>query len=184
MKAYWAFLGVVCLTAAGWTNTFYVDSTNGSDANSGLTPQTPWKTVAKVNAATLAAGDSVLFKRGGVWTESLAPAASGVAGNPIQFDAYGQGPAPLLTGYLGLAAGSWTVVSGNVWKATVTSTSMNYVPLGTVWGTKQTSQANVLHDRDWYFALNTLYVSASSNPATYYGNVAAMLLAFTPVIYL
>jgi hypothetical protein len=184
MKAFLAFLGVVCLTATGWANTYYVDSAGGNDGNDGQSLQTPWKTVAKVNAATLVAGDTVLFKRGGVWTESLAPSASGAAGNPIAFDAYGQGPAPLLTGYLGLAAGSWTLVSGNVWKATVTASSMNYVLFGTVWGNKKTAQSSVLRDRDWYFALNTLYVFASANPASYYGNVAAMLLAFGQMIYM
>ncbi len=184
MKTHLAFLGVVCLTAAGWGSTYYVDATGGSDGNSGTSLQTPWKTVAKVNAATLVAGDSVLFKRGGVWTESLAPTASGAAGNPISFDAYGAGPAPLLTGYLGLPTASWTLVSGSVWKATVTASSMNYVLFGTVWGSKKTAQANVLHDRDWYFAVNTLYVFSNGNPGTYYGNVAAMLLAFGQMIYL
>ncbi len=184
MKTNLAFLGVVCLSAASWGSTYYVDSAAGSDSNNGTTLQTPWKTVAKVNAATLAAGDSVLFKRGGVWTESLAPTASGTAGSPIAFDAYGAGPAPLLTGYLGLPAASWTLVSGNVWKATMTASSMNYALFGTVWGRKQTAQANLANDRDWYFALNTLYVFSNGNPAAYYGNVAAMLLAFGQMIYL
>jgi len=88
MKPYLAFLGVVCLTAAGCGSTYYVDSVGGSDANNGTTPQTSWKSVAKVNGTTLAAGDTVLFKRGSVWTESLAPTASGTAGSPISFDAW------------------------------------------------------------------------------------------------
>ena len=185
MRAYLAFLGVVCLAGTGWASTYFVDSAGGNDTNSGQSAQTPWKTVAKVNASTFAAGDSVLFKRGGVWTESLVPPSSGAAGNPIAFDAYGQGSAPLLTGYLGLPTTSWTLVSGSVWKATVTASSMNYLLFGTVWGNKQTAQANVLHDRDWYFASNTLFVfSTTGNPTTYYGNVAAMLLAFGQVIYL
>jgi hypothetical protein len=61
---------------------------------------------------------------------------------------------------------------------------MNYVLFGTVWGRKQTAQANVLHDRDWYFALNTLYVFSNGNPTAYYGSVAAMLVAFGQMIYL
>ena len=85
MKPYLAFLGVVCLTAAGWGSTYYVDSAGGSDSNNGTLQQTPWKTVAKVNAAVLAAGDTVLFKRGGVWTECLAPSASGTAGNDYPY---------------------------------------------------------------------------------------------------
>jgi hypothetical protein len=34
-----------------WSATYYVDATNGNDANSGLSPSTPWKTIAKVNAS-------------------------------------------------------------------------------------------------------------------------------------
>jgi len=184
MKPYLAFLGVVFLTAAGWGSTYYVDSAGGNDSNAGTTQQSPWKTVAKVNAATLVAGDTVLFKRGGLWTESLAPTASGTAGSPISFDAYGAGPAPLLTGYLALPSASWTLVSGSIWKATVTSSSMNYVLFGTVWGRKQTAQSSVLNDRDWYFASNTLFVFSNGNPSAYYGNVAAMLLAFGQMVYL
>jgi hypothetical protein len=185
MRAYLAFLAAVCLAGTSWATTYYVDSAGGNDSNSGLSTQAPWKTVAKVNASTLVAGDAVLFKRGGVWNEILAPTSSGAAGNPISFDAYGQGPAPVLTGYLALPSTSWTLVSGNVWKATATASSMNYALFGTVWGNKQTAQANVLHDRDWYFASNTLYVfSTTGNPAAYYGNVAAMLLAFGQMIYL
>ena len=46
---------------------YYVDAVNGNDSYSGLagafTSGTtgPWKTIAKVNAATLNPGDSVLF---------------------------------------------------------------------------------------------------------------------------
>ena len=49
--------------------TYYVDSVNGGDSNSGLTQAAAWKTIAKVNAANLSAGDSVLFVAGGVWHE-------------------------------------------------------------------------------------------------------------------
>lgn len=80
MEPHLVFLGVVCLSATSWGSTYHVDSAGGSDSNNGTTLQTPWKTVAKVNAATLVAGDTVLFKCGGVWTESLAPTASGTGG--------------------------------------------------------------------------------------------------------
>jgi hypothetical protein len=61
---------------------------------------------------------------------------------------------------------------------------MNYVLFGTVWGRKQTAQSSVLSDRDWYFASNTLFVFSNGNPSAYYGNVAAMLLAFGQMVYL
>lgn len=171
-------------TAAGAT-TYYVDATGGNDGNAGTSAGTAWKTMAKVNGATFAAGDQILFKRGEVWRESLVPPSSGASGNPIVFDAYGLGEAPAITGALEVPAASWTIDSGNVWKASVTATSMSYVLFGTVWGQKQTSKAAVQHDRDFYLASNVLYVysPAATNPATYYGNVAAMLMANGQLVY-
>src|ERR1035437_10476090 len=67
--------------------TFYVDQTGGSDSNSGLTPTLAWKTVGKVNGTTLVAGQSVGFKRGETWRETLTPGQSGSAGSPITFAA-------------------------------------------------------------------------------------------------
>jgi hypothetical protein len=34
-----------------WAATYYVDATNGNDANNGLSIETPWQTIAKVNAS-------------------------------------------------------------------------------------------------------------------------------------
>jgi hypothetical protein len=66
-------------------------ATGGSNANSGLSPATAWKTIAKVNASSFAAGDRILLKRGQVWRERLTVPSSGTAGWPIVFGAYGTG---------------------------------------------------------------------------------------------
>ena len=47
--------------------TYYVDATNGNDSSNGLSPETPWKTIAKVNASSFQPGDQILFKRGEDW---------------------------------------------------------------------------------------------------------------------
>src|SRR5262249_29884243 len=114
-----ALIGAVCifLSAAASATTYYVSSSLGNDGNAGTSPSAAWQTVAKVNAATLAAGDSVLFLRGDAWNESLVPPASGASGNPITFDAYGTGAPPNLTGYYAIPASAWTLVTGNAWKA-------------------------------------------------------------------
>jgi hypothetical protein len=164
--------------------TYYVNATGGNDSNDGLSAATAWETMAKVNGSTFAAGDSILLKRGETWRESLVVPSSGTAGNPIRFDAYGTGAAPTITGRLDLPAAAWSVDSGNVWKATATASSMSFALFESIWGTKQTAKANVLADRDWYFASNTLYVHATSNPATYYGAVAAMLMAGGQLVYI
>ena len=103
---------VMCaISMPAWAATYYVDATGGSDSNDGLTSASAWKTVAKVNASSFAAGDQILFRRGQVWNEGLVPPSSGASGNPIEFDAYGSGVAPTLTGYVNLAAASWTLDS-------------------------------------------------------------------------
>src|SRR6201998_1594639 len=96
-----------CVASAA---TYYVSSSTGSDANSGTATGSAWQTIAHVNGQTFLPGDSILFKRGDVWNESLTPPSSGSSGNPITFDAYGAGAAPNLTGYYAGPAGGWGVV--------------------------------------------------------------------------
>jgi len=182
------------MVGSSWAATFYVDATSGIDTNDGLSTATAWKTVAKVNGATFAAGDQILFKRGQVWNESLAPPSSGASGNPIVFDAYGTGEAPTLTGYVGLPSASWTLDSGNIWKTSITSSSFNYVlfgyigsdgTVGSVWGTKfTTGKSALVAPYQFYFSSNVLYVYATSNPASYYGSMAAMLMTNGQIIYI
>jgi len=196
MKCLVAVVGVCAMAVSSWAATFYVDATNGIDTNDGLSPATAWKTVAKVNGSTFSAGDQILFKRGQVWNESLVPPSSGASGNPIVFDAYGTGEAPTLTGYVGLPSASWTFDSGNVWKTSITSSSFNYVlfgyvgsdgTVGSVWGTKFTSGKSALvAPYQFFFSSNVLYVYSppGTNPATYYGSMAAMLMTNGQIIYI
>ena len=188
---------VVCAMAGtARAATYYVDATGGVDTNDGLSQGTAWKTVAKVNGATFSAGDQILFKRGQVWNESLVPPSSGASGNPIVFDAYGTGEAPTLTGYVPLPASSWTADISNVWKTSITSSSFNYVlfgyigsdgSVGSVWGTKFTSGKSALGSPyQFFFSSNVLYVYSptGTNPATYYGSMAAMLMTNGQIIYI
>jgi hypothetical protein len=78
--------------------TYYIDSTSGTDANSGTSPATAWKTLSKVNASTFQPGDHVLFKSGGVWTGQLWPKGSGTAEHPIIIDRYGGDTLPVING--------------------------------------------------------------------------------------
>ncbi len=78
----------VGITSPGHTS-YYVSSSTGDDTNDGLTPETAWKTVAKVDASTFAAGDKILFKGGDQWLgTTLHPRGSGAAGDPIVLGAY------------------------------------------------------------------------------------------------
>jgi hypothetical protein len=77
--------------------TYYVDATGGSDSNDGVSPSSPWQTIAKVNAASFNPGARILFKRGETWnSEELNPPTSGSSGSYITFGAYGSGVAPII----------------------------------------------------------------------------------------
>ena len=81
--------------------TYYVSQASGDDAASGLAAQAadgagPWKTLAKVAAIQLAAGDRVLLKCGDTWNEELAPKGNGTPANPIVISSYGTGAKPII----------------------------------------------------------------------------------------
>lgn len=74
---------------------FYV-SAAGNDSNDGRTTSTPWLTIGKVNATTLAAGDQVYFRGGDTFTDNLLYlTVSGSASSPIRVGSYGTGRATL-----------------------------------------------------------------------------------------
>ena len=82
---------------SAFAGTFYV-SQQGDDSASGQTIDHAWKTCAKLLKTHFAGGDTVLFQRGGEWHERLEASSDGAAGNPITYDAYGQGPKPRFWG--------------------------------------------------------------------------------------
>jgi hypothetical protein len=80
--------------ATGLASTYYV-SPSGADGNPG-TLDAPWRTVGRVNEATLAPGDAVLFQGGAGFDDTtLMPTSSGTPGAPITFGSYGPGLARL-----------------------------------------------------------------------------------------
>jgi len=100
--------------------TYYVDATGGNDAFAGTSTASPWKTLKQVNGSSFSPGDSVLFKRGESWHESLVIPSSGTAAQPITFGAYGSGDLPLFDGtYANFPQPlQWAQVQGNIYKTT------------------------------------------------------------------
>jgi hypothetical protein len=166
--------------------TYYVSSSAGSDSNNGTSMAMPWQTIGHVNGQTFSPGDSILFKRGDVWNESLATSSSGSSGSPIAFDAYGTGAAPNLTGYYAVPSPAWVHVTGNAWKAPVpaTYTAINFCLFGSVWGQKVAAvSSNLTAWGDFYLASGFVYVFSPENPASYYvGAIVPMALSNVPVI--
>ncbi len=174
-------LALLCGTASA--TTYYVDPA-GSNANDGLSPATPWRTLLKVGISSFQPGDSILFKRDGVWNEWLTPPSSGAAGNLIKFDAYGNGRPPEFTGYYATAASQWTNASGHVWQITLSATQpisqLKFIRFGTIWGNLQTAQTALANDRDWYYDSTNQILSVYSsggNPVTSFGSVTPIILS-------
>jgi hypothetical protein len=176
---------VLELGSSASATTYYVSSSTGSDSNSGTASTAAWQTIAHVNAQTFQPGDSILFRRGDVWNESLVPPSSGTSGNPIAFDAYGNGPAPNLTGYYAVPSSAWINVTGNAWKAAVPSTytAINFCLFGSVWGQKVLfGTGNLTAQWDFYLSSGYLYVYSAGSPATHYNPIVPMALSNVPVI--
>jgi hypothetical protein len=79
----------------GSGNTYYI-APEGNDSNNGLSPDSPWRTIAKVNEKTFEPGDNILFKRGGMWTGKLEIHSSGTESSPILIGAYSSGEKPII----------------------------------------------------------------------------------------
>ncbi|MEO6681587.1 MAG: right-handed parallel beta-helix repeat-containing protein [Ginsengibacter sp.] len=94
----------------------YYVSASGNDSNNGTSTSTPWKTLNKVNSASLQAGDRVLFKRGDTFYGKIKDPLKGRSGSPITFGAYGSGDKPVITGFTTVS--SWTNKGSNIWEST------------------------------------------------------------------
>jgi len=152
------FSQVLCLGSD-----YYIDATDGNDANAGTSTSTAWRSVAKVNSRTFSPGDRILFRRGQVWREQLIIPSSGVSGNPITYGAYGTGNRPALKG--SALPGGWTSYSSTVWRGSLSATP-NQVFFGGVRGTKVSGISSVDSARKWYWSSGVLYVYATSNPGS------------------
>ena len=110
-----AALAAGAAAAADW----HVDSAAGNDAADGTSPATAWRSLDRVNKATLAPGDRVLFKRGGLWRGTLSP-VSGAPGKPVTYSWYGHGPKPIIQNSADRSkASDWFEESPGLWSTRI-----------------------------------------------------------------
>jgi parallel beta-helix repeat protein len=121
MKKYILAICLVLLALPAWGAIYYVDCNADGDAGAGTGTgaAVAWKTIAKVNASSFSAGDSILFNKGCTWREQLTVPSSGSAGLPITFGAYGTGANPIISGAELLTPGtSWGTYTTGTWSTT------------------------------------------------------------------
>ncbi|MFC1558402.1 right-handed parallel beta-helix repeat-containing protein [candidate division KSB1 bacterium] len=144
---------------------YYVDSMNGNDNNTGLEQTSAWKTINKVNSINISPGDSVLFKRGGIWREQLTVSSSGNSSGFITFSAYGMGNNPIIMGSNSIKG--W-VENNSKW-----TKDFSKRPRGVwfinktgdiIWGAKRKSLDELINEYDWYWNSGILYIVIDGNP--------------------
>lgn len=155
--------------------TYYIDSIQGGDSQTGTSEAKPWKSLAKLKTTKLKPGDSIRLKRGSIWREPLDLSASGSASLPITITSYGDGnDQPTISGMV-LTSG-WTQHSPTVWKLTVPTTTEMVHFNGEI-GHRTKSLEEIKAPKDFFFTMTTdanpvrtLYVYATDNPAVLYAN--------------
>lgn len=78
------------------SKTYYIDSEKGDDNNSGFSPSDALKNFSSLILNKLSPGDSVLFKKGCHWNETISISVKGYNDDPISFSSYGTGHLPTI----------------------------------------------------------------------------------------
>ena len=124
---------MLCIANTISAKNYYV-SAAGNNSNSGLSQTAAWQSISKVNSffSSIAAGDSILFRRGDTFYGAIVVNKSGTSALPIVISAYGTGAKPIISGFKTLTG--WVQVSNGVYQAIApgVKTSLNMVTLNNV----------------------------------------------------
>jgi len=97
----------------------YYVSAAGCDENDGLTPETAWQTIAKVDS-TITGGDIVKFRCGDTFYGTINTPAGPDAEHPTTFTSYGDGEKPTISQYKIPVPGAWERHIDGVYKLNLT----------------------------------------------------------------
>jgi len=147
--------------------TYYVSSSDVASTDSGPGTQAqPWKTIAKVNATTLTPGDTVYFKCGDIWRETLVVKSGTQSGATTTYTSYGTGAKPVISG-ANLVTG-WTSYTGgtaNTYQAPLANSTVMVTSDNTF--IKKGSSATTLAANQYYWSAGVLYLNLGGDPATH-----------------
>ncbi|MBQ8504016.1 MAG: polyhydroxyalkanoate depolymerase [Clostridia bacterium] len=112
---------------------YYVSSLNGSNSNDGLSPQTPFLTLDKINSLSINPGDQILLEKGSVFENQFLHLKScgDINGEAITIASYGDGDRPpfINTNGNGIWLQDYGVpldYSGHIYKGNVSSSVLLY----------------------------------------------------------
>ena len=102
-------------------STYYI-SASGSDTNDGLTPQTPWQTIKKVNSS-ISSGDTVCFRRGDIFFGQIRAPKKNDTDAKTAYTSYGEGTKPTVSQYKTARHDAWEHFADGVWRIDLTDVS-------------------------------------------------------------
>lgn len=112
---------------------YYVSSLNGNNGNDGLTPQSPFLTLDKINGLPINAGDKILLEKGSVFDNQFLHLKNcgDINSEPIEIASYGDGDKPpfINTNGNGIWFQDYGIpldYSGHVYKGNVSSSVLLY----------------------------------------------------------
>ncbi len=161
---------------------YYVSNT-GDDTADGLTQQSTWKTISKINEFKFSPGDSILFKRGDTWREQLILTSSGSSGNHIVISSYGSGAKPRILG--SNTTTEWTIHSENVWKSNSIFANFDspndriwfISPNSTTWGVWESAGIGSLDaEYEYNYSNDIIYVYSTSDPSVAYTSIEVPII--------
>jgi hypothetical protein len=86
----------LCSVVEGVNSKYYVDATHGNDSSDGLSRETAWQSLLRINSTIFGAGDTILLKTNCAWNGILSPLGSGSEGLPNVIDTFGGGSRPII----------------------------------------------------------------------------------------
>lgn len=162
----WLVLAILLGLASPVTAADYYVKNGGSDGAAGTSDEAAWATIAKVNATSFAAGDTVNLDCDSSWRETLTIPSSGSSGNPVIYREYGTCGANDAPTLIASNAGSWTDIGSNRWTDSE-AVDPSMLVFGTTVGIEAASAAAVDATNEWFWddPTNTITVFHVGSPA-------------------
>lgn len=168
-----------CLPMVARAKVYYV-SNQGSDTQNGLSPQTAWQSLDRVNAESLKPNDGIRFHRGDTWRGQLIPHGGDQTG-PVTYGAYGVGEKPLLLGSVSANnPEDWKQEQEKIW-STISSYGVDVGNIifneGESVGVKKWSQEDLKQQGDYWYNRETKQVTlyCPKNPASIFASIELAL---------
>ncbi len=168
-----------------YADQYYV-SNAGDDLNSGTSPDSPWKTLEKVNSKDFEPGDTIHFNKGDLWRGQLIP-SSGDESGFVTYTSYGEGRKPQILGSVSMNnVNNWVQQEKNIWMVYEAEINKpfkfpedvgNIIFDGDICGVKVFNESELRKQNDfWYDESNKiLKIYSLKNPAEIYDEIECAL---------